>query len=177
MSERVLKMTIKRDVQPSWRPATRMVHGGQLRSQYKETAEAIYMTSGYVYGSAEEAEAAFDNSQPRFVYSRFGNPTVAMFEERMALLEGAEAARATASGMAAVFAALACQVKAGRSHRLLRRLVRLLPIHPWRRSSPNGASPLNSSTPAISRPGSALSKPTKAVFLNRRPIPACGWLT
>jgi O-succinylhomoserine sulfhydrylase len=113
VSERVLKMTIKREIQPNWRPATRMVHGGQLRSQFKETAEAIYMTSGYVYGSAEEAEAAFDNSQPRFVYSRFGNPTVAMFEERMALLEGAEAARATASGMAAVFAALACQVKAG----------------------------------------------------------------
>jgi O-succinylhomoserine sulfhydrylase len=71
------------------------------------------MTSGYIYDSAEEAEAAFNNSQPRFVYSRFGNPTVAMFEERMADLEGAEAARATASGMAAVFAALACQVKAG----------------------------------------------------------------
>ncbi len=106
-------MTVKRDVKPGWRPATRLVHGGQLRSQFKETAEAIFMTSGYVYQSAEEAEAAFDNSQPRFVYSRFGNPTVAMFEERMALLEGAEAARATSSGMAAVFAALACQLKAG----------------------------------------------------------------
>ncbi|MDY0881228.1 O-succinylhomoserine sulfhydrylase [Dongia soli] len=106
-------MTVKRDIQPNWRPATRLVHGGQLRSQYKETSEAIFMTSGYVYETAEEAEAAFDNSQPRFVYSRFGNPTVSMFEERMALLEGAEMARATASGMAAVFAALACQVKAG----------------------------------------------------------------
>ena len=106
-------MTIKREIKDSWRPATRLVHGGQLRSQYKETAETIYMTSGYVYESAEEAEAAFDNSQPRFVYSRFGNPTVSMFEERLALLEGAEAARATGSGMAAVFAALACQLKAG----------------------------------------------------------------
>lgn len=106
-------MTVKRDIKDIWRPATRLVHGGQLRSQYKETAEAIYMTSGYVYESAEEAEAAFDNSQPRFVYSRFGNPTVSMFEERLALLEGAEACRATASGMAAVFAAIACQVKAG----------------------------------------------------------------
>jgi O-succinylhomoserine sulfhydrylase len=106
-------MTIKREIKDSWRPATRLVHGGQLRSQYKETAETIYMTSGYVYQSAEEAEAAFDNSQPRFVYSRFGNPTVSMFEERLALLEGAEAARATGSGMAAVFAALACQLKAG----------------------------------------------------------------
>ncbi|TXH36272.1 MAG: O-succinylhomoserine sulfhydrylase [Rhodospirillaceae bacterium] len=106
-------MTVKREIQPDWRPATRLVHGGQLRSQFKETSEAIFMTSGYVYQTAEEAEAAFDNSRPRFVYSRFGNPTVSMFEERMALLEGAEMARATASGMAAVFAALACQVKAG----------------------------------------------------------------
>jgi len=89
------------------------VHGGLTRSQHAETAEAIYMTSGYVYQSAEEAQAAFDNSKPRFVYGRFGNPTVAMFEERMALLEGAEAARATASGMAAVFASIACLVKAG----------------------------------------------------------------
>lgn len=106
-------MTIKRDIKESWRPATRLVHGGQLRSQYKETAETIFMTSGYVYQSAQEAEAAFDNSQPRFVYSRFGNPTVSMFEERLALLEGAEVARATSSGMAAVFAALASLVRAG----------------------------------------------------------------
>jgi len=106
-------MTIKREIKKSWRPATSLVHGGQLRSQYQETAEAIFMTSGYVYKNAEEAEAAFDNSRPRFVYSRFGNPTVSMFEDRLALLEGAELARATASGMAAVFAAIACQVKAG----------------------------------------------------------------
>ena len=106
-------MTIKREIQPNWRPATRMVHGGQLRSQYKETAEAIYMTSGYVYASAEEAEAAFDNSQPRFVYSRFGNPTVAMFQERLRLLDGAQACFGTASGMAAVFVALGALLKAG----------------------------------------------------------------
>jgi O-succinylhomoserine sulfhydrylase len=96
-----------------WRQQTQLVQGGLLRSPFGETCEAIYMTSGYVYGSAEEAEAAFNNSKPRFVYSRFGNPTVAMFEARMAGLEGAEAARATASGMAAVFASLACQLKAG----------------------------------------------------------------
>ena len=71
------------------------------------------MTSGYVYGSAEEAEAAFANKKQRFIYSRFSNPTVQMFEDRMALLEGAEAARATATGMAAVFASLACQLRAG----------------------------------------------------------------
>ena len=106
-------MTVKRDIKASWNAATKLVHAGQTRSQFKETSETIYMTSGYVYGSAEEAEAAFDNSQPRFVYSRFGNPTVAMFEQRMATIEGAEAARATSSGMAAVFAALASLVKAG----------------------------------------------------------------
>jgi O-succinylhomoserine sulfhydrylase len=106
-------MTSKRTTKPHWQAATRLVHAGQARSGFKETAEAVYMTSGYVYDSAEEAEAAFNNSKPRFVYSRFANPTVAMFEERMVDLEGAEAARATSSGMAAVFAALACQVKSG----------------------------------------------------------------
>jgi O-succinylhomoserine sulfhydrylase len=106
-------MTSKRTTKPHWRAATRLVHAGQARSGFKETAEAIYMTSGYVYDSAEEAEAAFNNSKPRFVYSRFANPTVAMFEDRMVDLEGAEAARATSSGMAAVFAALACQVQSG----------------------------------------------------------------
>ncbi|HET6621414.1 MAG TPA: O-succinylhomoserine sulfhydrylase [Dongiaceae bacterium] len=103
----------KREIRPEWDLATQMVHGGQVRSQHAETAETIYMTSGYIYASAEEAEAAFNNSKPRYVYGRYGNPTVAMFEERMALLEGAEAARATSSGMAAVFASLACLVKAG----------------------------------------------------------------
>ncbi len=97
----------------AWREETRLVQEGLLRSPFGETCEAIYMTSGYIYDSAEEAEAAFNNSKPRFVYSRFANPTVAMLESRMAALEGAQAARATASGMAAVFAALACQLKAG----------------------------------------------------------------
>src|SRR5262245_40305143 len=106
-------MTSKREIKSHWRSATRLVHAGQARSGFKATAEPVYFTSGYIYESAEEAEAAFNNSQPRFVYSRFSNPTVSMFEERMADLEGAEAARGTASGMAAVFAALACQVKAG----------------------------------------------------------------
>ncbi len=96
-----------------WRLATKLVQGGLMRSQFNETSEAIFMTSGYVYGSAEEAEAAFANTKPRFVYSRFGNPTVQMFEQRMALLEGTEAARATATGMAAVFASLMSLVRAG----------------------------------------------------------------
>ncbi|GAB3449243.1 O-succinylhomoserine sulfhydrylase [Insolitispirillum peregrinum] len=92
---------------------TRMVHGATLRSGFDETAEAVFMNSGYVYGSAEEAEAAFDGTHARYVYSRFRNPTIQMFEDRLALLEGAEACRATASGMAAVFGALACQLQAG----------------------------------------------------------------
>jgi len=101
------------DPAASWRPATVMTHGGRLRSEFMETCEAIFMTSGYVYTSAEEAEHAFANDGARFVYSRYANPTVHMFEERLRLLEGAEACRSTASGMAAVFAALACFVKTG----------------------------------------------------------------
>lgn len=97
----------------TWHPATQLVRGGTMRSGFGETSEAIFMTSGFCYDSAEAAEARFKNEQPGFVYSRFGNPTVEMFERRMALLEGAEAARATASGMAAVNAALMCQLKAG----------------------------------------------------------------
>jgi O-succinylhomoserine sulfhydrylase len=102
-----------RELPKGLRPRTVMARGGHLRSQYMETAEAIYMSSGYVYKTAEEAESAFAHDGSRFVYSRYANPTVAMFEERLRLLEGAAACRATASGMAAVFAALASQVKAG----------------------------------------------------------------
>jgi len=97
----------------AWRPATRLVRGGLRRSEFSETSEALFLTSGYVYDSAEEAEESFDGRRDRFVYSRFRNPTIATFEERLALVEGAEACRATASGMAAVHAALMCQVKAG----------------------------------------------------------------
>lgn len=95
------------------RPATELVHGGALRSQFGETSEALFLTQGFIYASAEEAEARFTNASLGYQYSRFGNPTVSMFEERMRILEGAEAARATATGMAAVTAALMCQVNAG----------------------------------------------------------------
>lgn len=98
---------------PNWRPRTVLTHSGLQRSQFEETCEAIFMTSGYVYGSAEEAEDAFKNDGTRYVYSRYANPTITMFEERLRILEGAEACRATASGMAAVFAAFACFLKAG----------------------------------------------------------------
>ncbi len=95
------------------RPETRLVQGGILRSPFGETAEALYLTQGYVYESAEQAEARFKGEDPGFIYTRYSNPTAAMFETRLALLEGAEVARATASGMAAVTASLLCQLKAG----------------------------------------------------------------
>jgi len=93
--------------------ATKLVRGGLARSEFQETAEALYLTSGYVYDSAEEAEAAFNGDADRFVYTRYGNPTVQMLEERMALLEGAEACLATGTGMSAIFATMACQLKTG----------------------------------------------------------------
>jgi O-succinylhomoserine sulfhydrylase len=99
--------------EPSWAPETQLVHGGVLRSQFAETSEAIFLTQGYVYDNAEQAEARFKNESPGYQYSRFGNPTVTMFEERIRLLEGAEAARGTATGMAAVTAGLLSYLKAG----------------------------------------------------------------
>jgi len=96
-----------------WRPATNLVRGGTNRSNFAETNEGIFMTSGYVYDTAEQAQRAFQGEEERFIYSRFSNPTVGMFEERMALLEGAASSRATATGMAAVNAAIASSVRAG----------------------------------------------------------------
>ena len=98
---------------PRHRPATLLVHGGQERSHHGETAEALYLTSGFVYDSAEQAEATFTNQIVHYQYSRFGNPTVTMLERRLALIEGAEACRATATGMAAVHAAMLSHLKAG----------------------------------------------------------------
>jgi O-succinylhomoserine sulfhydrylase len=97
----------------SYRPETRLVHAGTLRSQFGETSEALFLTQGYVYPSAEECEARFSGKTPGYVYSRYSNPTLSMFEQRMAALEGAEAARATATGMAAVTTALMGLVRAG----------------------------------------------------------------
>jgi O-succinylhomoserine sulfhydrylase len=95
------------------RPATQLVHAGTLRSGFGETSEALFLTQGFVYDTAEAAEARFKGEEPGFIYSRYANPTTDMFEKRMCALEGAEDARATASGMAAVAAAILCQVKAG----------------------------------------------------------------
>ena len=97
----------------NWKPQTALVHGGTQRSQFGETSEAIYLTQGFVYETSEAAEARFKGEEPGFIYSRYANPTVDMFEKRMCALEGAEDARSTASGMAAVANALLCSVKAG----------------------------------------------------------------
>lgn len=97
-----------------WNLRTRLVHEGSRRSQYGELSEAIFLTQGFVYPSAEAAEARFvQAADDEFIYARYGNPTVRMFEERIAGLEGAEDAFATASGMAAVHGALFCQLKKG----------------------------------------------------------------
>ena len=100
-------------IDPTWRTQTKLVRGGLGRSEYRETAEAIYMTSGFVYDSAEDAEDAFNGSADRYIYTRYGNPTVASFQKRMCLLEGAENCTATSSGMSAVFYSLLALLRAG----------------------------------------------------------------
>jgi len=97
----------------SWKAQTRAVRGGLRRSSFDETSEALFLTSGYAYNSAEEAEATFKGESNHFQYSRFGNPTVSMFQDRLAALEGAEACIATATGMSAVFYALLALLKTG----------------------------------------------------------------
>src|ERR1700689_848676 len=96
-----------------YRPETRLVHSGTLRSQFGETSEAMFLTQGYVYDSAEQCEARFKGQDPGYIYSRYSNPTIAMFERRMIELEGAEAGRSTATGMAAVTTAILAPLKAG----------------------------------------------------------------
>ncbi|MEX0591320.1 MAG: PLP-dependent transferase, partial [Xanthobacteraceae bacterium] len=95
------------------RPESRLIHSGILRSQFGENAEALYLTQGFVYDEAETAEARFSGKEPGFVYSRYANPTLAMFEKRIAAIEGAEACRGTATGMAAVTSSLLCFLRAG----------------------------------------------------------------
>lgn len=102
-----------RSITSKWRPATQAVRGGTARSEFGETSEALFLTSGYAYDCAGDAAARFAGEQVGMTYSRLQNPTVEMLEQRIALLEGAEACRATASGMAAMTAALLCQLQAG----------------------------------------------------------------
>jgi O-succinylhomoserine sulfhydrylase len=106
-------MTIPPRPETDWHPETRLVHAGSQRSGFGETSEALFLTQGHVYPSAQACADRFDGTDPGFIYARFSNPTVAMFERRMAALEGAEAARATASGMSAVTTALMGLLRAG----------------------------------------------------------------
>ena len=96
-----------------YRPETRLVHSGTLRSQFGETSEAMFLTQGYIYDTAEQCEARFKGQDPGYIYSRYSNPTIAMFERRMIELEGAEACRSTATGMAAVTTAVLAPLKSG----------------------------------------------------------------
>ena len=102
-----------RSITSKWRPATQAIRGGTARSEWGETSEALFLTSGYAYDKAADAAARFAGEQQGMTYSRLQNPTVQMLEERIALMEGAEACRAMASGMAAMTAALLCQVEQG----------------------------------------------------------------
>jgi len=113
MSPEVPSVRIPAPLPDGVSPATLGVRGGLLRSEFEETSEGLFLTSGYVYGSAAEAEKAFTGEVDRFVYSRYGNPTIEMFQERLRLLEGAPACFATSSGMAAVFTGLGALLKAG----------------------------------------------------------------
>jgi O-succinylhomoserine sulfhydrylase len=102
-----------RNITQNWRPATQAIRSGTMRSEFGETSEALFLTSGYSYDCAEDAAARFAGEQEGMTYSRLQNPTVQMLEERIAIMEGADACRATASGMAAMTAALLCQLQAG----------------------------------------------------------------
>jgi O-succinylhomoserine sulfhydrylase len=97
----------------NWQPATQLVHGGAIRSQFGELSEAMFLTQGFLYQTSAAAEARFKGEDDGYIYARYGSPTNDMFEKRMCMLEGAEDARATASGMAAISAAILCQLKAG----------------------------------------------------------------
>ncbi|MEP2381550.1 aminotransferase class I/II-fold pyridoxal phosphate-dependent enzyme, partial [Parasphingorhabdus sp.] len=101
------------DISKNWRSATQAVRSGTMRTEFGETSEALFLTSGYTYDCAEDAAARFAGEQDGMTYSRLQNPTVQMLEERIAVMEGSEACRATASGMAAMTAALLCQLEAG----------------------------------------------------------------
>ena len=148
-----------------WRRQTELVRGGQIRSQHGETAEAIYTTSGYVYGAAEEAEDAFANRIERFMYSRYANPTVEMFQERLRLVENAPACWATASGMSAVFASIVSMVKAG-DHVVGARAVFGSCLYILTEILPRlGVETTIVEAPELEQWKVALSRPTRCVFL------------
>ncbi len=164
--------------EPFLAPATGSCMRGTLRSQFGETSEAIFLNSGYVYDSAEQAEARFKGDEEGYVYSRYANPTVAMFEARMCALEGADAARGTSSGMAAVAASLLCHLKTGRSCRLGARAVRQLPLY---RRGPAAALRHRDHADRRARSrrlGSGGAGPTRAPSSSRRrPTRCSSWST
>jgi len=155
----------KKALDKNWRSATKLVRGGTNRSNFAETNEGMFVSSGFVYDTAEQAQRAFQGEEDRFIYSRFSNPTVGMFEERMALLENAKACRAAATGMAAVYAALVSCVKSGDRLVASKALFgscdyicrELLPKFGVETIMVNGTD--------LSQWKKALSKPTSAVFM------------
>lgn len=145
--------------------ATKLIRGGLSRTHFDETAEAMFLTSGYVYGSAAEAEAAFSGETERYIYSRYGNPTVSMFEERLRLVEGAEACMATASGMAAVFASLASYLSSGDRVVASRALFGSCSVILTEILPRLGVESVLVDGTDLDQWADALSKPTNAVFL------------
>ncbi len=149
----------------NWQVSTNLIRGGLNRSNFEETSEGLFMSSGFVYETAEQAQRAFEGEEERFIYSRFSNPTIGIFEDRMALLEGAQNCRATATGMAAVYASLAATLKAGDRLVASRALFgscdyvcrQLFPRHGVETVMVDGTN--------ISEWERALRKPTSAVFL------------
>ena len=149
----------------NWQVSTNLIRGGLNRSNFEETSEGLFMSSGFVYETAEKAQRAFEGEEERFIYSRFSNPTIGIFEDRMALLEGAQNCRATATGMAAVYASLAATLKAGDRLVASRALFgscdyvcrQLFPRHGVETVMVDGTN--------ISEWERALRKPTSAVFL------------
>jgi len=154
-----------RTIGRNWRTQTKLVRGGLDRTQHRETAEALYLTSGFVYDKSEDAEAAFKGEVDRFIYTRYGNPTVAAFEERLRLLENAEFCSATSSGMSAVFTSLIALLRAGDRVVASRALfgschyiiAELLPRYGVETEFVDGTD--------LNQWEKALSKPTQCVFL------------
>ena len=149
----------------NWSEATALIRGGLMRTPFDETAEAIFPTSGYVYATAAEAEAAFAGDKERFIYSRYGNPTVKMFEERLRLIEGAEACMATTSGMSAIFASLAALVSAGDRVVAARALFGSCSVILTEILPRLGVDTVLIDGTDLNQWADALSEPTKAVFL------------
>lgn len=158
-------MSIDKPLKDSWRSQTRLVRGGSVRTPHCETSEGLFLTSGYVYESPEEAEMAFDGTKSRYIYSRYANPTISMFQERLALVEGAKHCVATSSGMSAMFASLACLVRAGERVVASRALFGSCHYILTEQLTRWGIETVLVDGTNLSAWQAALSEPTRAVFL------------